>query len=123
MGTIMGIFLAWGCLGYLAAILYRQLDQKLMTLAQAATPSMRDVSTQGEGYLAELDEVPWRDIFNRNQQSLEWFDVHGNLLAKRGNIKFVPRAKLGGPDHGRSAGAGVSRYLYLRMNPTPAARL
>ena len=39
--------------------------------------------------------MPWRDIFNRNQQSLEWFDVHGNLLAKRGNIKFVPRAKLG----------------------------
>jgi OmpR-family two-component system manganese-sensing sensor histidine kinase len=94
MGTIMGIF-GLGVFGLFSRNLYRQLDQKLMTLAQAATPSMADVSAQGEGYLDELNEVPWRDIFNRNQQSLEWFDVNGNLLAKRGDIEFVPRAKLG----------------------------
>jgi signal transduction histidine kinase len=94
MGTIMGIF-GLGVYGLFSRNLYRQLDQKLMTLAQAATPSMAEVSTQGEDYLDELDEVPWRDIFNRNQQSLEWFDIDGNLLAKRGDIELIPRPKVG----------------------------
>ncbi|MGC1308696.1 MAG: HAMP domain-containing sensor histidine kinase [Phormidesmis sp.] len=71
--------------------LYRQLDQKLMTLAQAATPSMKAVSLAGENYLEDLDEVPWRDIFNRNRQSLEWFDANGNWLASRGETNlFAP---------------------------------
>ncbi len=94
MGTIMGIF-GLGVYGLFSRNLYRQLDQKLMTLAQAATPSMKAVSAEGEDYLDELDEVPWRDIFNRNQQSLEWFDTDGNLLAKRGDMELIPRAKLG----------------------------
>jgi OmpR-family two-component system manganese-sensing sensor histidine kinase len=94
MGTIMGIF-GLGVYGLFSRNLHRQLDQKLMTLAQAATPSMTEVSIQGEDYLDELDEVPWRDIFNRNQQSLEWFDTDGNLLAKRGDIELTPRPKVG----------------------------
>lgn len=94
MGTIMGVF-GLGVYGLFSRNLYRQLDQKLMTLAQAATPSMKDVSAQGEDYLDELDEVPWRDIFNRNQQSLEWFDVQGNRLAKRGDIELTNRPKVG----------------------------
>lgn len=94
MGTILGIF-GLGVYGMFSRNLYRQLDQKLMTLAQAATPSMKEVSAEGENYLDQLDEVPWRDIFNRNQQSLEWFDVDGNLLAKRGDIEMVTRPKVG----------------------------
>jgi len=94
MGTIMGIF-GLGVYGLFSRSLYRQLDQKLMTLAQAATPSMKAVSAQGENYLDELDEVPWRDIFNRNQQSLEWFDVDGNLLVKRGDIELDTRPQAG----------------------------
>jgi signal transduction histidine kinase len=94
MGTIMGIF-GLGVYGLFSRSLYRQLDQKLMTLAQAATPSMNEVSSQGEDYLDEMDEVPWRDIFNRNQQSLEWFDVKGNLLAKRGDIELLNRPEVG----------------------------
>lgn len=94
MSAIMGLF-GLGVYGLFSRSLYRQLDQKLMTLAQAATPSMKEVSAQGEDYLNQLDEVPWRDIFNRNQQSLEWFDIQGNLLAKRGDIDLAARPKVG----------------------------
>ncbi len=94
MGTILGIF-GLGVYGMFSRNLYRQLDQKLMTLAQAATPSMKDVSAQGENYLDQMNEVPWRDIFNRNQQSLEWFDIDGNLLAKRGDVELITRPKVG----------------------------
>lgn len=85
MAAILGAF-GLGVYGLFSRSLYQQLDQKLMTLAQAATPSMKDVTAQGEAYLANLDAVPWRDIFNRNQQSLEWFDTEGRRLALRGTI-------------------------------------
>lgn len=94
MGTILGLF-GLGVYGLFSRSLYQQLDQKLMTLAQAATPSMKAVSTQGDRYLDQLDEVPWRDIFNRNQQSLEWFDVSGRRLAKRGEIDLSAPPVLG----------------------------
>lgn len=90
MAAILGMF-GLGVFALFTQGLYRQLDQKLMTLAQAATPSMKPVSTTGEAYLEDLDEVPWRDIFNRNQQSLEWFDVEGRQLAVRGELNlFLP---------------------------------
>ena len=85
MAAILGAF-GLGVYGLFSRSLYQQLDQKLMTLAQAATPSMKEVTTEGEAYLENLEEVPWRDIFNRNQQSLEWFDTEGRRLALRGKI-------------------------------------
>jgi len=85
MAAILGAF-GLGVYGLFSRSLYQQLDQKLMTLAQAATPSMKEVTTEGEAYLENLEEVPWRDIFNRNQQSLEWFDTQGRRLALRGKI-------------------------------------
>jgi OmpR-family two-component system manganese-sensing sensor histidine kinase len=94
MAAIVGTF-GLGVYGLFTRSLYRQLDQKLMTLAQAATPSMKDVSAQGEDYLNQMDEVPWRDIFNHNQQSLEWFSVEGDLLAKRGDIDLLMTPEVG----------------------------
>ena len=64
--------------------LYQQLDKKLLTLAQSATPSFYAVRDRGSKYLNQVEEVPWRDIFNRDQQSLEWFDEKGNLLGRKG---------------------------------------
>lgn len=75
--------------------LYRQMEQKLRTLAQAATPSMEEVAAGGNAYLDQLDEVPWRDIFNRDQQSLEWFNVTDDRLARRGKIELLAPPKVG----------------------------
>ncbi|NEP17805.1 MAG: HAMP domain-containing histidine kinase [Leptolyngbya sp. SIO4C1] len=94
MAAILGLF-GLGVYAFFSRSLYRQLDQKLMTLAQAATPSLQSVRTEGEDYLEDLDEVPWRDIFNRNQQSLEWFDIKGNRLAIRGEIDLSLPPQVG----------------------------
>ncbi|MEL6930728.1 MAG: hypothetical protein AAFO95_19150 [Cyanobacteria bacterium J06600_6] len=67
--------------------LSKQLDKKLLTLAQSATPSFSAVRDRGSKYLNQVEEVPWRDIFNRDRQSLEWFDENGNLLGRQGSIK------------------------------------
>jgi len=75
--------------------LYQQLDKKLMTLAQSATPSFTSVRDLGSKYLNQVEEVPWRDIFNRDQQSLEWFDAEGNLLGRKGLIEINAVPKLG----------------------------
>ncbi|MCG8362867.1 MAG: HAMP domain-containing histidine kinase [Pseudanabaenales cyanobacterium] len=92
MAAILSVFGA-GVYVFFSRSLYLQLDKKLLTLAQAAAPSLAEVKEQGSAYLEEVSEVPWRDIFNRDQQSLEWFDADGNLLDNRGalSLKFRPR--------------------------------
>jgi len=75
--------------------LYRQMDKKLLTLAQSATPSFTEVKQRGEEYLNSVEEVAWRDIFNRDEQSLEWFDAEGEVIAKRGVVKLGRRPKIG----------------------------
>ena len=60
-----------------------QLDQQLLTLAQAAVPSLDIVKNKKLPILTQ--NSPWRDLFTRDQ-SLEWFDADGKLLAKQGNI-------------------------------------
>jgi two-component system, OmpR family, manganese sensing sensor histidine kinase len=67
--------------------LYQQLDSRLLTLAQSAAPSLTAVKTQGDGHLDERTEIPWQDLFRRNQQSLSWFDSNGRELATRGTIQ------------------------------------
>lgn len=94
IATILGVF-AGGVYGFFTRSLYQQLDLKLQTLAQSAAPSMSYVEQQGRQYLDTVDEVPWRDIFNRDQQSLEWFDAEGRLLAKKGTIALVLPPKPG----------------------------
>ena len=66
--------------------LYREIDRKLLTLAQSASPSLASILDEGATYLDEVEEVPWRDIFNRDRQSLEWFNARGQLLARKGTL-------------------------------------
>ncbi|MEL7475870.1 MAG: HAMP domain-containing sensor histidine kinase [Cyanobacteria bacterium J06642_12] len=66
--------------------LYREIDRKLLTLAQSASPSLASILDEGEEYLDDVEEVPWRDIFNRDRQSLEWFNARGELLARKGTL-------------------------------------
>ncbi|ASC72043.1 two-component sensor histidine kinase [Halomicronema hongdechloris C2206] len=94
MATILVVF-GLGAYTFFSHSLYRQTKQKLRTLAQAATPSMTKVASGGDGYLNQLDMVPWRDIFNRDQQSLEWFNVNGELLARRGKIELSVPPQVG----------------------------
>ena len=94
--TVMAaILVAFGSGVYIffSRSLYRQLDKKLLTLAQSAAPSFADVENNGSEYLEQVDKVPWRDIFNRDRQSLEWFDAEGNALGSKGisKIDFKPQ--------------------------------
>ncbi|MEO1691858.1 MAG: hypothetical protein AAFR63_10080 [Cyanobacteria bacterium J06631_6] len=84
--AILGIF-GSGVYVVFRRSLYEQQDKKLLTLAQSATPSFAAVQNQGSKYLNQVEEVPWRDIFNRDRQSLEWLDKNGNLLGRQGSIK------------------------------------
>ena len=94
MAAILGIFSS-GVYIVFRRSLYQQLDKKLITLAQSATPSFTAVRDRGSKYLNQVEEVPWRDIFNRDQQSLEWFDEKGNLLGRKGLIQLGVPPELG----------------------------
>ncbi len=87
MASILGVF-GTGVYIFFSRNLYRQLDKKLLTLAQSAAPSFAEVESSGNSYLNQVNKVPWRDIFNRDKQSLEWFDAQGNFLGSKGFIKF-----------------------------------
>jgi signal transduction histidine kinase len=87
MAAILSIF-GTGVYVFFSRNLYRQLDKKLLTLAQSAAPAFTEVERTGSNYLNQVDKVPWRDIFNRDKQSLEWFDAQGNLLGSKGFIRL-----------------------------------
>ncbi len=94
MAAILGIF-GSGVYVVFRRNLYKQLDKKLVTLAQSATPSFAAVRDRGSKYLNQVEEVPWRDIFNRDQQSLEWFDQNKQLLGRKGLIKLGVPPEVG----------------------------
>lgn len=94
MGAILAVF-GSGTYFWVSRSYYRQLDKKLLTLAQAATPSHRNVQKQGRNYLNQVEEVPWRDLFNRDDQSLEWFNAEGEILATRGKLSVDAPPKTG----------------------------
>lgn len=87
MAAILSVF-GMGVYVFFSRNLYRQLDKKLLTLAQSAAPAFTEVEKTGSSYLNQVDKVPWRDIFNRDKQSLEWFDAQGNLLGSKGFIRL-----------------------------------
>ncbi|PSF37487.1 hypothetical protein C7H19_09980 [Aphanothece hegewaldii CCALA 016] len=93
MAAILCLFSA-AFFGLFSRSLYHQIDKNLETLARVAVPSFNQIS-QSSDYLNNLDEVPWREIFNSEQQSLEWFDSQERLLASQGNLKLVFPPKLG----------------------------
>ncbi|QDZ38488.1 HAMP domain-containing histidine kinase [Euhalothece natronophila Z-M001] len=99
MSAILAIF-ASGTYLFVSRSFHRQLDRNLLTLAQAATPSHTRIQQEGTDYLDRVDEVPWRDIFNRDSQSLEWFDAQGRLLATRGDLTVDDKPETG--SHTRS---------------------
>ncbi|OKH23902.1 hypothetical protein [Chroogloeocystis siderophila] len=61
----------------------QHLNNQLITLAQAAVPSLKDVKT--EGLQSINQDLPWRELFKRDQ-SLEWFDANGQILARKGKL-------------------------------------
>lgn len=93
MAAILCIFSA-AFFGLFSRSLYRQIDEGLETLVRVAVPSFTQVS-QNNHYLDDLEEAPWRDIFNSEQQSLEWFDTQGRLLAHQGKLKLFFPPKIG----------------------------
>ncbi|WP_036481082.1 cell wall metabolism sensor histidine kinase WalK [Myxosarcina sp. GI1] len=94
MAAILSVF-GTGVYVFFSRNLYRQLDKRIVTLAQSATLSFSRVEEGGQQYLNRVEEVPWRDIFNRDRQSLEWFDARGNLLGSKGFIKLDDSPKTG----------------------------
>ena len=94
MAAILSIF-GTGVYVVFRRNLYQQLDKKLLTLAQSATPSFTAVRDRGNKYLNQVEEVPWRDIFNRDRQSLEWFDQNGKLLGRKGLIEIDAPPEVG----------------------------
>ena len=75
---------------FLIKNLNQQLDRELLTLVQAAAPSLDTVKSEG---LQSLDrEVSWRHLFSEQEFSLEWYDSEGKLLAREGT--HFPRSPL-----------------------------
>jgi two-component system, OmpR family, manganese sensing sensor histidine kinase len=75
--------------------LYQQVDNRLLTLAQSAAPSLTAVKIDGEEHLDNRVEIPWQDLFRRNRQSLSWFDEKGQKLAEQGSIQVNLPVKTG----------------------------
>ncbi len=89
MGMILGIS-GTALYIFFTRSMNRQLDHRLITLVQAAAPSLDTVKLKGR---QELDQdIPWRALFSNLEQSLEWFDADGRLLAKEG--EFFSRSPL-----------------------------
>jgi two-component system, OmpR family, manganese sensing sensor histidine kinase len=75
--------------------LYQQVDNRLLTLAQSAAPSLTTVKLEGGEHLDHRAEIPWQDLFRRNRQSLSWYDEKGTELAKQGSIQVNLPLRVG----------------------------
>ncbi len=69
---------------FFANSMRQQLDRELTTLVQAAAPSLKIVKEEGIEDLS--GELAWQELFSRKIQSLEWFGVNGQTLAKEGDF-------------------------------------
>lgn len=113
LGIMAAILVVFGSGVYLffSRNLYRQLDKKLLTLAQSAAPSFAEVQNNGSEYLNQVDKVPWRDIFNRDKQSLEWFNAEGDFLGNKGFLQLKLKPETGATNlFHNSAGIPVRAY-------------
>ena len=89
MAVIFGISAA-SLYVFFSRSLNQQLDNQLLTLVQAAVPSLDTIKTQGRQSLSR--DLPWRNLFFRREQSLEWYSADGDVLAKEGTV--FPRFPL-----------------------------
>jgi two-component system, OmpR family, manganese sensing sensor histidine kinase len=80
--TIVGIHTTF-CYISSARNFEKQLDERLLTLVRAATPSFCLVRAK-ERYTA-AHKLAWRYLFSNQKQSLEWFDASGKLVAREGS--------------------------------------
>ena len=88
MAAILGIF-GSGVYVLFSRNLDRQLEKRLITLSQFAAQSLPAVKENGQQHLDSPKSIAaWRDIFNRDRQSLEWFDEEGNLIGRKGLIQL-----------------------------------
>lgn len=88
MAAILGVF-GSGVYVLFSRNLDQQLNKRLLTLAQFAAQSLPAVKEDGQQHLNSQKTIAaWRDIFNRDQQSLEWFDAEGNLIGRKGLIEL-----------------------------------
>ncbi|MBE9216632.1 HAMP domain-containing histidine kinase [Plectonema cf. radiosum LEGE 06105] len=60
-------------------------NERLKTLTQAASPSIKTIKTKG--VVALEKDLSWRNLLEKDQ-GIEWFDADGKLLAKEGSIFF-----------------------------------
>ena len=91
MVTVFGVS---GTSLYLFVIksLNQQLNQELLALVEAATPSLSVVKNGGKQDLER--ELSWNDLFSEQHYGIEWYDPQGNLLAKEGsNLTQLPLFK------------------------------
>jgi signal transduction histidine kinase len=84
--TMTSIFSLSGTSLYLffTRSLNQQLNRELLTLVQAAVPTLDTVKKQGRQSLAK--DLPWRNLFSTRRQSLEWYNPNGQILARAGAI-------------------------------------
>lgn len=88
MAAILGVF-GSGVYVLFSRNLDRQLEKRLITLSQFAAQSLPEVKENGQKHLDSQKSIAaWRDIFNRDRQSLEWFDESGNLIGRKGLIQL-----------------------------------
>ena len=88
MAAILGVF-GSGVYVLFSRNLDRQLEKRLITLSQFAAQSLPAVKENGQKHLDSPQSIAaWRDIFNRDRQSLEWFDEEGNLIGRKGLISL-----------------------------------
>jgi OmpR-family two-component system manganese-sensing sensor histidine kinase len=98
MGAILILFSIALYVLFSRSLYYHQLDTNLETLARLAAPSFARIQSEEKAVFEPNDESAWRDFFDEEQQSLEWFDRDGKLLASQGNkikLGFSPSAKEG----------------------------
>lgn len=69
---------------FLIHVLNQQLDHELLTLVETATPRFELIETRS----IEISDnySSWRNFFAQEEQSLEWYDANGKLLAKEGTL-------------------------------------
>ncbi len=97
MSAVLGIIILF-VYQYFANNLYDKIDRQLRNLADAAAHSLPTLKANPHHYQTPrmLDndgdlDIQWQDI-QQHQQTVEWFDANGELLAQSG--KKIPKLPL-----------------------------